>query len=34
MTRSPMTEPLLAIDGLEVAYHRVAVALHGISLCG
>ena len=27
-----MTEPLLAIDALEVAYHRVAVALHGISL--
>jgi branched-chain amino acid transport system ATP-binding protein len=27
-----MTEPLLAIEGLEVAYHRVAVALHGISL--
>jgi branched-chain amino acid transport system ATP-binding protein len=27
-----MTEPLLAIDGLEVAYHRVAVALHGVSL--
>lgn len=28
-----MTEPLLAIDGLEVTYHRVAVALHGVSLC-
>jgi branched-chain amino acid transport system ATP-binding protein len=27
-----MTEPLLAIEGLEVAYHRVAVALHGVSL--
>jgi branched-chain amino acid transport system ATP-binding protein len=27
-----MTEPILAIDGLEVAYHHVAVALHGISL--
>jgi branched-chain amino acid transport system ATP-binding protein len=27
-----MTEPLLAIDDLEVAYHRVAVALHGVSL--
>ena len=27
-----MTEPLLAIDGLEVTYHRVAVALHGVSL--
>ena len=25
-----MTEPLLAIDGLEVTYHRVAVALHGV----
>jgi branched-chain amino acid transport system ATP-binding protein len=24
--------PLLAVDGLEVAYHRVAVALHGVSL--
>src|SRR5947208_4966101 len=28
-----MTEPLLALDGLEVTYHRVAVALHGVSLC-
>jgi branched-chain amino acid transport system ATP-binding protein len=28
-----MTEPLLAVDGLEVTYHRVAVALHGVSLC-
>lgn len=28
-----MTEPLLAIDGLEVTYHRAAVALHGVSLC-
>jgi len=27
-----MTEPLLAIDELKVAYHRVAVALHGVSL--
>jgi branched-chain amino acid transport system ATP-binding protein len=27
-----MTEPLLAIDGLEVTYHRIAVALHGVSL--
>ena len=27
-----MSEPLLAIDGLQVAYHRVAVALHGVSL--
>ena len=28
-----MTEPLLTIDKLQVAYHRVAVALHGVSLC-
>ena len=28
-----MTEPLLAIDRLEVTYHRAAVALHGVSLC-
>jgi branched-chain amino acid transport system ATP-binding protein len=27
-----MTEPLLAVDDLQVAYHRVAVALHGVSL--
>lgn len=27
-----MTEPLLAIDALQVTYHRVAVALHGVSL--
>ncbi len=27
-----MTEPLLAVDGLHVAYHRTAVALHGVSL--
>jgi branched-chain amino acid transport system ATP-binding protein len=27
-----MTAPLLAIDDLQVAYHRVAVALHGVSL--
>jgi branched-chain amino acid transport system ATP-binding protein len=27
-----MTEPLLAIEELQVAYHRVAVALHGVSL--
>jgi branched-chain amino acid transport system ATP-binding protein len=27
-----MTEPLLVIDDLEVAYHRVAMALHGVSL--
>jgi branched-chain amino acid transport system ATP-binding protein len=27
-----MTAPLLAVDDLQVAYHRVAVALHGVSL--
>jgi branched-chain amino acid transport system ATP-binding protein len=27
-----MTEPLLAVDALHVAYHRVAMALHGVSL--
>jgi branched-chain amino acid transport system ATP-binding protein len=27
-----MTEPILTIDRLQVAYHRVAVALHGVSL--
>jgi len=27
-----MTAPLLAVDALQVAYHRVAVALHGVSL--
>jgi branched-chain amino acid transport system ATP-binding protein len=27
-----MVAPLLAIDELQVAYHRVAVALHGVSL--
>jgi branched-chain amino acid transport system ATP-binding protein len=27
-----MTAPLLEIDGLKVAYHRIAVALHGVSL--
>ena len=27
-----MTEPLLVVDGLHVAYHRAAVALHGVSL--
>jgi branched-chain amino acid transport system ATP-binding protein len=32
MTGSPMPSPLLAVDGLQVAYHRVAVALHGVSL--
>ena len=26
------TAPLLAVDGIEVAYHRTAVALHGISI--
>ncbi len=26
------TEPLLSVERLEVAYHRVAVALHGISI--
>jgi branched-chain amino acid transport system ATP-binding protein len=26
------TAPLLAVDGLEVAYHRIAVALHGVSI--
>jgi branched-chain amino acid transport system ATP-binding protein len=31
MTDAPAA-PLLAIDGLEVAYHRTAVALHGVSL--
>ena len=27
-----MSEPLLAIEALQVAYHRTAVALHGVSL--
>ena len=27
-----MSEPILTIDRLQVAYHRVAVALHGVSL--
>jgi branched-chain amino acid transport system ATP-binding protein len=27
-----MSEPLLAVDNLRVAYHRAAVALHGVSL--
>jgi branched-chain amino acid transport system ATP-binding protein len=27
-----MTAPLLEVDGLRVAYHRIAVALHGVSL--
>jgi branched-chain amino acid transport system ATP-binding protein len=29
---NPTTEPLLTVDDLQVAYHRVAVALHGVSL--
>jgi branched-chain amino acid transport system ATP-binding protein len=32
MTDPPKTAPLLAIDDLRVAYHRVAVALHGVTL--
>jgi len=32
MTGQPTTEPLLVVDAIEVAYHRVAVALHGVSL--
>ena len=27
-----MTAPLLVIEGLKVAYHRNALALHGVSL--
>jgi branched-chain amino acid transport system ATP-binding protein len=27
-----MTEPLLVVDDLHVAYHRAAIALHGVSL--
>src|SRR5207302_7710431 len=27
-----LTQPLLAVDDLQVAYHSVAVALHGITL--
>ena len=27
-----MTTPLLVIEGLKVAYHRNALALHGVSL--
>jgi branched-chain amino acid transport system ATP-binding protein len=30
---APATAPLLTVEDLHVAYHRVAVALHGISLC-
>src|SRR5215831_10320227 len=32
MTQPQPTVPLLAVDDLRVAYHRVAVALHGVSL--
>jgi len=32
MMQPPATAPLLAIDALHVAYHRTAVALHGVSL--
>ena len=32
MTEASTTAPLLAVEALEVAYHRVAVALHGVSL--
>ena len=32
MMQSPSTAPLLVVDALEVAYHRIAVALHGVSL--
>ncbi|HEY5063361.1 MAG TPA: ATP-binding cassette domain-containing protein [Xanthobacteraceae bacterium] len=32
MTAASANTPLLAIEALEVAYHRTAVALHGISL--
>jgi branched-chain amino acid transport system ATP-binding protein len=32
MTNVPQAAPLLAIDDLRVAYHRVAVALHGVTL--
>lgn len=32
MTQPTATAPLLVIDALEVAYQRVAVALHGVSL--
>ena len=27
-----MTAPLLVVEGLKVAYHRTALALHGVSL--
>jgi branched-chain amino acid transport system ATP-binding protein len=32
MTDAPPAVPLLAAEALEVAYHRVAIALHGVSL--
>ena len=32
MTAASTDTPLLTVDALEVAYHRVAVALHGVSL--
>src|SRR5215472_17075178 len=32
MTETTSAAPLLVIEGLEVAYHRVAIALHGVSL--
>jgi branched-chain amino acid transport system ATP-binding protein len=32
MTETAPATPLLVIEGLEVAYHRVAIALHGVSL--
>jgi len=32
MTQTAPDAPLLVIEGLKVAYHRVAIALHGISL--
>jgi branched-chain amino acid transport system ATP-binding protein len=32
MTDVQPAEPLLVVEGLEVAYHRAAVALHGVSL--
>ena len=32
MTDTAPAAPLLAVEGLEVAYHRVAIALHGVSL--
>jgi branched-chain amino acid transport system ATP-binding protein len=32
MINAPSAAPLLAVEALEVAYHRVAVGLHGVSL--